>query len=320
MYGQHTPDPTRLDAGEQAFFLRALEYIKVKQYEIKHKPLRAIEFIPVSSEAPPGADAITIRYYDIIGLAKIIHDYASDFPRADTYGVEQKFPVKSIGASFGYSVKEIRRAQMAGVPLDQRRAIAAQRMVDEAIDRIAWFGDAATGLRGLINYPGINQYVVPQTGVQNGTTISTPAAAKWVNKTPDQIIADIAGAINAVILTTNGKEVPNTLIVPTADYTYLSTTRVSSYSDKNILSYIKENFLMLNEVNWVNELAGAGVGGSDRFMVYVKDPEHLTLEIPQPFEQFAPQQENMQYSVPCHAETAGVICYYPLSIAYGDGI
>lgn len=311
-----TPNPMRLDAGEEAFFLRQLEYIKVKQYEIKHKPLRAAEFIPVSSEAPPGADTITIRYYDIVGLAKIVHDYASDFPRVDTYGIEKKFPVKSIGTSFGYSVKEIRRAQMAGLPLDQRRAIAAQRASDELIDRIAWLGDTATGLFGLINYPGISQYTVAATGAQNGATNST----KWINKTPDQIIADITGIINGVIVTTNGKEVPDTLIVPTGLYTYLSSTRVSSYSDKTILNYIKENFLMLKEVNWVNELAGAGANGSDRFMVYTKDPEHLTLEIPQVFEQFAPQQENLQYSVPCHAETAGVIMYYPLSAAFGDGI
>jgi hypothetical protein len=309
-------NPLRLDAGEEAFFLRQLEYIKVKQYEVKHKPLRAAEFIPVSSEAPPGADTITIRYYDIVGLAKIIHDYASDFPRVDTYGIEKKFPVKSIGTSFGYSVKEIRRSQLAGLPLDQRRAIAAQRASDELIDKIAWLGDTATGLFGLINYPGISEYTVPAVGNQNGATNSK----KWVNKTPDQIIADIAGIINGVVVATNGKEIPDTLIVPTYLYTYLSATRVSSYSDKNILTYIKENFLMLKEISWVNELAGVGAGGTDRFMVYVKDPEHLTLEIPQVFEQFAPQQENMQFSVPCHAETAGVICYYPLSVAFGDGI
>jgi hypothetical protein len=38
------------------------------------------------------------------------------------------------------------------------------------------------------------------------------------------------------------------------------------------------------------------------------------------FEQFDPIQKGMEYEIPCHAETAGVIVYYPLSIAYGDGL
>ena len=51
-----------------------------------------------------------------------------------------------------------------------------------------------------------------------------------------------------------------------------------------------------------------------------EDPMKLTLELPMPFEQFAPQQTGMEYQIPCHAKCGGVIVYYPASIAYGDGI
>ena len=35
---------------------------------------------------------------------------------------------------------------------------------------------------------------------------------------------------------------------------------------------------------------------------------------------FAEDKKGMSYQVPVHAETAGVIVYYPASIAFGDGI
>ncbi|KKM07275.1 hypothetical protein LCGC14_1735510, partial [marine sediment metagenome] len=36
----------------------------------------------------------------------------------------------------------------------------------------------------------------------------------------------------------------------------------------------------------------AGSGDTNRMMVYVNDKRNLTLEIPQAFEQFAPQVQN----------------------------
>ena len=63
-----------------------------------------------------------------------------------------------------------------------------------------------------------------------------------------------------------------------------------------------------------------GAGGTDRAMVCTLDEEHVTLEIPQPFEQFEAQHEGMEYTIPCHSECAGTIVYYPLAFAYADGI
>ena len=47
--------------------------------------------------------------------------------------------------------------------------------------------------------------------------------------------------------------------------------------------------------------------------------EVVTLEIPQEFEQFAPQVEGMEYQIPCHARIGGVAWYYPLAAVAADG-
>jgi hypothetical protein len=306
-------DPvSRLDANEGAFFKRELEHIKQKSYDAKYKELKGLTLIPISAEANIGATEITWRKFFGIGFAKIISDYANDFPRVDTYGEEATVKIKGIGSSYGYSIKEIRQSIYSGKRLDQRRANFARRANDEEINAIAISGDTASGLNGLINYPGITGATILADG--------TGAAKTWASKTPDQIIRDVNTLLNAVVVTTNARELPDTLLLPLTQYNDIATRRVSSVSDTTVMEYILRTSPYLKKIDWLIELAGAGALGVDRALVYCKDEDHLTLEIPQPFEQFDPQMRGMEYNIPCHSETAGVIVYYPLSIAYGDGI
>lgn len=314
--------PMLLDAGEAAFFQLQLTYIQRQQLEVKHKPLRASLFIPVSAEAPAGADSYKVRYFDIVGKAKWVNDFGSDFPPANTYGSEKTFNIKSLGVSYRYSIQEIRRAQMAGQPLDAREAMAAERSINEMIDSVAWLGDSTVGIYGLLTYPGVVSYTLPTTG--------TGTSSLWSTKTPDQIIADVTGMISAVRVATNGKEVPTTLLLPQVEYLRLAGLRTGAYNDKTVLAYLKENLALigLTEIDWINESVNIGSSGSvpagqsnsNRAIVYVKDPEHLTLELPVSFEAFPAQLENMQYTIPCHARTAGVIHRYPLSVCIADGV
>jgi hypothetical protein len=305
-------NPYNLDSGESAFFNRELEYVKTRTYDTKYKALKAFDLIPISTEAGNGVTTITYRKFTQVGLAKIIADYAHDFPRVDVYGEEASVKVKGVGDSYGYSIKEIRESQRTGKRLDQRRAVSARRAIEEVINTSALLGHAASGLNGLINYPGITEYTVPADG--------TGSSKLWSTKTPDQIIRDITGLINAVINPTSAREQPDTLLLPVSKYLYIANTRMGTVSDVTILQYLLKNNTMIKKVDWLKELEAAGSGGVDRMFVYPMDEEHLTLELPQPFEQFAPQQKGMEFEIPCHAETAGVIVYYPLAIAYGDGI
>jgi hypothetical protein len=315
-YKTHTgQSPFRLDANESAFFLRQIEHIKSKTYDVKYKELKAFALIPISNEAPSGTPEITWRQYGAVGLAKVIQDYAKDWPRIDVYGTESTSKVKGIGASYGYSIVDIRRAQIAGLPLDQKKANMARRAVEQKINTIALLGLDSHNIKGLVNYPGVTEYTVLADG--------SGASKLWSSKTPDQIVRDLAGLVAAVVTPTNGVEVPDTLLLPLDKYQYIANTRMGLPSDKTILSFFLDNQKaagMINYIGWLTELTGAGVGGLDRYMCYKRDEDHLTLEIPQPFEQFDADKQGAEYVIPVHAETAGIIVYYPLAMAWGDGI
>jgi hypothetical protein len=304
----------RLDAGESVFFKRELEYVKSRTYDARYKQLKGLILIPLSTEANAGATEITFRRFKGVGFAKIISDYAKDFPRVDVYGEEETCKIKGIGASYGYNIKEIRSSQMTGKRLDQRRAATARRAVDEKLNTISLTGDSKYNLQGFINYPGITEYTVIADGGDGGDS------KLWANKTPDQIVRDVTGFVDAIMVPTSGREIPDTLLLPLTNYNLIATTRMGDGSDKTILKYILETSPAIKNIDWLIELAGAGANGTNRMMAYTRDEEHLTFEMPQAFEQFEAQQDGMAFTIPCHAETAGVIVYYPLSVAYGDGI
>ena len=302
----------RTDADETIFFLRELEHIKSKTYDIKFKELKARLVIPVSFEAGAGAESITYRQFDQVGVAKLIANYAHDLPRADVLGREFTSKVKSLGASYGWNVQEVRAAQMAGRPLEQRRANAARRAVMNKENSLAFFGDVASGLSGWFDNANVPDVAMPADG--------TGSSALWTAKTPDQIIRDVNLLTRAIHTNSKGIESGNTLLLPLFHYNLLFDTPRSANSDTSIGEWILKNNPHLEGIDWLNELEGAGAGSTDMMICYDRNPDKFTLEVPQDFEQFPVQEKGLEFEVPTHARYGGVLMYYPLSQAKGDGI
>lgn len=301
----------RLDAGESVFFKRQLEFIKSRTYDEPLAPLKYAQFLPISAEAPAGATEITWRSFKAFGLAKIIADYATDFPRVDVGGEEHTVKIKDIGAMYAYNLKDIQRSALTGTNLPAKKAIGVRRVIEQKLNTIAWNGDAVSGLQGFIKYPGTTEYTVPATGTGTSKT--------WATKTADQILTDLNGIVNSIVVTTSGVEYPDTILMPITQLSLIKNTRIGTASDTTILQFFQANNPGIR-VDWLKELDGAGTSGADIFVAYKNDAEHLTFEVPVAFEQLEEDKEGMEYQIPCRAETAGVIVYLPASIAWGEGI
>lgn len=310
-----------LDANESAFFARELEHIKAQTYDVLYPEYKATMLIPVDTSAGPGAETITYQSFDSVGLMKIIANYADDLPRSDIFGKENTSKVKSLGGSYGYSVQEIRAAQMANRNLNNRKANAVRRANEQAVNRIAWFGDADTGLLGMLTQPN-----VPAATVQTGATSGN---VRWIGatvKTPAEIVQDLNDLCNDPIDASNGVEIPDTVLLPIAQFTKISTTRMESGTDTTIKEFFMKNNPQITTLEWVNELKAVaplpsgGAGPADVAIAYRKSPDKLSLEIPQPFEMFPAQERGLEFIVPAHSRIGGVIVYYPISINIIEGI
>lgn len=303
---------SKTDGDETVFFLRQLEYIKAKTYDTKYPELKARALIPMSFEAGAGANSITYRQFSITGIAKIIANYAQDLPRVDVFGKEFVAMIRSLGDSYGWTVQEIRAAQMAGTPLEQRKANAARRGILSRENAIAWWGDADSGLGGMLNNPNITTVSIPADG--------TGASKKWTDKTPTLILRDLNLMADTPTNVSKGIESADTMLLPLAQYQLIFNTPRSDTTDTSIGKWFLDNTPHIKNIEWLGELDVQTNGNDNYCVVYTRSPDKLTLEVPVDFEQFPVQERNLEFVVPCHERIGGVIIYYPLSIAIGGGI
>ena len=296
-----------MDAAESAFFNRQLEFIYTQTYDIKFAELKARRYIPSSTVANAGATSVTYRQFTEVGRARIGSHVSKKPPRVDVNGVEFTRPVKEVEASYGWSVKEVKSAAMAGNNLNGRRASACRRAIERELDEIAAIGAPLHGIAtGALNEPA--------------STIDASAGSWTAPATPDVIIAEVSSMWQGIIDDTLEVETADTLLLPGREWAHIATTPRTTGTDTTILSFMRNAFPDLTTIEAWHRLTTAGAGDVRRAMLYKRSPDVLTNEVPNDFEQLPVQPEGMNFTINCMASTAGVAVYYPLAVRYLDGI
>jgi len=286
------------------FLARELETILARTFETEYADIKYSQILPISTEVATGSDSFTYKIFDAQGSMKIIADKGSDLPRADILRKEVTHPVRSLGASFAYSIQETRAAaQVPGLQLEQRRANAVRRAYEEKVQDVAYFGSSADGIDGLFNNANVDK-IVPNKWFDG--TITTDEMLEILNEGPTRIIQN-----------SNMKEQPNTMLVPQNVYRIISTRRASDASDTTVLEYFLRTNPYIRAVEPINDLEAAkSVLSKDRIVCYDRSPEKLQLHIPQTLEFLPPVRQNLEFSVAAHARVGGVALYYPKSAIF----
>jgi hypothetical protein len=291
------------------FLERQLEFIRPQVFEVQYADIKYPTILPVTSEAGPGAQTFTYRIMDSTGEFKLIADAADDLPRADISQTEKSINIRSFGGSFGYTVQELRAAQMANIALEQRRAAAVRRAYEEKVEEVAMFGESTVALAGFFN----------------NATVDVVATDKWftgttaTGTTAQDMLELLNYGVSAIISASQMKEQPDTILMAYEDYNKVSTTRNSDSSDVTVLEYFLRTNPFIRNIEPINQLDSSnGSLSSNRMVVYKRDPQKVQLHIPQPLELFPPQQRGLEFIVPAHARVGGVSLYYPKSVIYID--
>lgn len=297
---------------ESLFLARQLEHIRPQVMAVRYAKLLGRQIVPVKYEGDGGTSSIVQRIKDVTGKAKVVSDRARDLPKVNVKMGEYAYPVRDLGISFDYSRRELKAAQKAGMDITAEKAMQARAAMERGLDDIICVGDADAGLPGFIN----NAQITPSNVPADGTGSST----LWSAKTPDQIIRDMFEASNAPSNNSVDEFRATDLLLPLAQFNYVSVTRASSQSDKTILQIFKQNYpYAINVTPWY-KLTGAGAGATNRMIAFERNPEVLGVSIQEEFDMLPPQEVGLVVEVPCTLVTAGVLIDHPLGVAFRDGI
>lgn len=307
----------RFDSEEDAsvFFARELDHVKAKTYDKLYPQFTVLNNLPRTSDANPGAETITFYSYDKTGMAQIISNYATDLPRADVKGKPATIPIKSLGASYGYNVQEMRASRLTGKGLDARKAEAARFAMDYATNRIALIGDKETGMMGLLS----DDNDIPLFVLPNGAS----GKPDFKSKTADEILADFTAFVMFTARITNDVEKPDSAMIASEVYYDLATRRIPD-TDKTVLKFLLENQPYIKKIIPAAELQADNTDvnsyGKNLLVLYTDDPDKVAFEEPMPFYQHPAQNKNLEIEVPCESRVAGLMLYYPLSALIVAGV
>ena len=234
---------------------------------------------------------------------------------------KKTFPLTPWAQELKYDIFELESAAKVGRPIDTQKFEALQMKHQMDIDEQVYYGDV-NGATGLTN----NSLVTNVANVANGAA-GTPA---WTTKSPSEILADVNTALATTWANSAWAVIPERMLIPPAQYSYISTQLVSLAGTVSILKYVEDNNICAArgrklEIFPLKWLVGAGQGGTigtpsvDRLMVYTKQKKYVRF--PMTMLARTPVQYDGLYHKSTYFCKLGVVEFvYPQTGGYFDGI
>lgn len=208
-----------------------------------------------------------------VGEGKAFSGTGMDIPLAEVLYDEVSLPTKIGTIGYQYSIHEIATAMAMGITLQADKIAAAQMAFERHMSKVAWVGEASTGVKGFYNQDGV--------AVDTRTIDFATAPVATILDLFNTIIYDDADASafdNDVSI--------NTLVLPTSVARTLAGRTVSSTNETPLIKYIRENNEAALEGRDIEITAnrrgnGMGAANSDRIVSYSRDPNNIEMRIPQ---------------------------------------
>ena len=240
----------------------------------------------------------------------------SAIPGVSVNGQRVVTPLRLLAREVSYTSPELERSQLTGQPIDTQKLDALNMLYQMNTDQMVYIGSADVGATGLLN-----STQVTASNVAAGASSST----LWVNKTPDEILADVNTLLNATWTSSALAICPDGLRLPPTQFSYIASQKVSSAGNVSILEFLKKNSIALAingrelDIQPIKWLTGRGDSSSDRMMAYTNDESRVRFPMV-PIRRETPYYQGIRFTSPYLWAFGEVEIPYPETIRYADGI
>lgn len=225
--------------------------------------------------------------------------------------IEKKgFPLELWGMELGWTVIELNAAAQVGRPIDTQKYDGMQLKWNMDTDEQVYIGDTAKGAKGLLNL----SQVTP-----------TNATKTWATSTADEIRASINQVLSNAWARSAYSKVPEDLLIPPEQYSFIASTIVSSAGNQSLLTYLETNTIAYHQngkplnIRPVKWMKGRGVGGTDRMVAYTNDKRFVRFPMV-PLQSVPIQYRGLYQLVTYYGKLGAVEPVYPETLNYMDGI
>ena len=225
--------------------------------------------------------------------------------------IEKKgFPLELWGMELGWTVIELNAAAQVGRPIDTQKYDGMQLKWNMDTDEQVYIGDSAKGAKGLLNLSQVT---------------TTNSAKTCATSTADEISASINQVLSNAWARSAYSKVPEDLLIPPEQYSFIASTIVSSAGNQSLLTYLETNTIAYHQngkplnIRPVKWMKGRGVGGTDRMVAYTNDKKFVRFPMV-PLQSVPIQYRGLYQLVTYYGKLGAVEPVYPETLNYMDGI
>jgi hypothetical protein len=311
---KHKVQDQRLDANTTVFLERELTSVDPTKYMELFEGLRAMDFVPPIQGIAPYDRSYEYSMWTITGAAANLGPNARDLPRVGVKRQPFTRSISPIGASYGWTVDDIRAAAAKGVPLEETTVIAAMMSIKRRLDQRIALGDSTLGFTGLINDAQIatDNDVAPEG---NFTTAANKLDS--LNK----LVAQTRLRLKQATEMPGGDGIPAFnkfhILLPTVDYAACKQTPASANYPQSILQvFLDNNSEWVSGVSEWSLLDDADDGTEGRAICYPLNPAALGHATARLYTEEPPQANGLNIDIPCHASSGGTVIRFPVAFSY----
>jgi hypothetical protein len=293
-----------------AFFEEELVKIIGEVERVEYGRKIAREIMPFDAKASRGSQALKQYVLDRVGYMRLKEKISDKVELTDIAKTAVYLPLLVSENGFQYDIDEIAASMESNTSLDSEKAAAVLEAYEEMINRVAFVGQSDLGLTGLANNANVD--------------ILTDMGATFAAATSEQRVTFYAGLCSNVWTNSKNTVTPDTLVIPSAEYTAMGEKTYSNtgvVTDKSELDMLQTRLNgLFGNVKIVSslELEGQGAAGVQRAVAFANNARVLYFEETLPVEYQPVQRENNMFKVPTFAKVGGVFIRRPYGIQYGD--
>lgn len=237
-------------------------------------------------------------------------------PGVSIDGTKQTTPLRLLAREISFTSVELERSQLLGQPIDAQKTDALNILYQMNTDQMVYIGSSDVGAVGLLN-----SSLVTAGAVVNGAS----GSPLWVNKTPDEILADVNTLLESTWSASAFAVCPGKLLLPPAQFSFITQQKVSSAGNVSILTYLKQNSISLQingqelDIQPVKWLTGRGAGSTDRMVAYTNSEDRVRFPMV-PIRRETAYYQGIRFVAPYLWAFGEVEFVYPETLQYADGI
>lgn len=225
-------------------------------------------------------------------------------------------PLRLLAREISYTSVELERSQLTAQPIDVQKVAGLNTSYQMNTDQMVYIGSADVGAKGLLN-----SAQVTSGSVANGVG----GSPLWINKTPDEILADVNTLVESAWSASGFAVCPGSLLLPPFQFSYIASQKVSSAGNVSILKFLEENSISLRvngkalSIQPVKWLTGRGSGSTDRMVAYTNEEDRVRFPMV-PIRRETAYYQGIRFTAPYIWAFGEVEFVYPETVQYADGI